>query len=446
MMNVGVWNVRGLNRQEHHVAIKELVSEHRLYHISVFVIVIYGANDIGTRRDLWHCVGLWLVMGDFITALDMSEFDNYLAVSPDFIPLMDNVWQHNIVGTLIGYSGASDVIGILTFNICVLGLDITLLMRKLLDSWPSLILERLISPSQNAFIPGRSINDNVLLARSSSSGTINNVFLSVIYTMVGEVYDNDIILCLLECQYSWILSRSPGIETRGSYIPFICLCLLWSTPSVARLSRRPLASTVPCVIVNLIPLKISYCQSLLCKIDKSFKGWEGVGLSFADRLQLIKSIIMEFQVYCGMAFIFPKGIIHEIEKRMHTFLWKGNSDTGYAKVAWNQVCLPLNESGIGIHDVQALNYAFMSKHMWAVVNNRGSSIWVQWIWQYRIRRKTMWMVNANASSRCWRKLLWLRAVLQPQVEYRIEDSYFPYGRTLGMHVALSFIIFQVVFS
>ncbi|KAL0371855.1 UNVERIFIED_CONTAM: hypothetical protein Scaly_0867100 [Sesamum calycinum] len=137
-----------------------------------------------------------------------------------------------------------------------------------------------------------------------------------------------------------------------------------------------LSGTVPCVTVNLIPLKISYCQPLLCKIDKRLKSWEGVGLSFADRLQLIKSIIMEFQVYWGMAFIFPKGIIREIEKQMHTFLWKGNSDTGYAKVAWNQVCLPLNEGGIGIHDVQALNYAFMRKHMWAVISNRGSSIWV----------------------------------------------------------------------
>ncbi|KAL0452559.1 UNVERIFIED_CONTAM: hypothetical protein Slati_1234000 [Sesamum latifolium] len=122
------------------------------------------------------------------------------------------------------------------------------------------------------------------------------------------------------------------------------------------------------------------------------------------------------------AFILPKGIIREIEKRMRTLLWKGNYDTGCAKVAWNQVCLPLDEGGSGVCNVQALNYALMSKHMWAVISNRDYSIWVQWVRQYHIRHKTMWTVNANAGSWCWRKLLRLRAVLQPQVEYRIGDG------------------------
>ncbi|KAL0309599.1 UNVERIFIED_CONTAM: hypothetical protein Sradi_5902200 [Sesamum radiatum] len=29
----------------------------------------------------------------------MFRFDNYLATSPDFIPAVQNVWQHHIVGT-----------------------------------------------------------------------------------------------------------------------------------------------------------------------------------------------------------------------------------------------------------------------------------------------------------------------------------------------------------
>ncbi|KAL0395055.1 UNVERIFIED_CONTAM: hypothetical protein Slati_4471700 [Sesamum latifolium] len=81
-----------------------------------------------------------------------------------------------------------------------------------------------------------------------------------------------------------------------------------------------------------------------------------------------------------------------------------------------------DEGGLGVCDVQALNYALMGKHMWAVISNRDSSTWVQWVWQYRIKHKTVWMVNANAGSWCWRKLLWLRVVLHPQVEYRIGDG------------------------
>ncbi|KAL0427388.1 UNVERIFIED_CONTAM: hypothetical protein Slati_2913600 [Sesamum latifolium] len=111
----------------------------------VLVFVIYGANDLGVRRDLWSTlshiddsidVEPWLVLGDFNTVADMSEmcdrwpsafyasltphtldhsplilkgnaldnhvsmfkFDNYLASSPDFIPSVHNIWKHHIVG------------------------------------------------------------------------------------------------------------------------------------------------------------------------------------------------------------------------------------------------------------------------------------------------------------------------------------------------------------
>ncbi|KAL0442208.1 UNVERIFIED_CONTAM: hypothetical protein Sradi_0159700 [Sesamum radiatum] len=45
------------------------------------------------------------------------------------------------------------------------------------------------------------------------------------------------------------------------------------------------------------------------------KGWESIQLSFAGRLQLIKSVLMSLNVYWAMAFILPKGVIREWKKR-----------------------------------------------------------------------------------------------------------------------------------
>ncbi|KAL0282976.1 UNVERIFIED_CONTAM: Transposon TX1 uncharacterized protein [Sesamum radiatum] len=81
-------------------------------------------------------------------------------------------------------------------------------------------------------------------------------------------------------------------------------------------------------------LSITDCQPLLQKIDSRIKGWEGVQISFAGRVQLIKSVLISFEVYWAMAFILPKGIIKEMIKRLRTFLWKGTSAYGYPKVAW----------------------------------------------------------------------------------------------------------------
>ncbi|KAL0284375.1 UNVERIFIED_CONTAM: hypothetical protein Sradi_7199300 [Sesamum radiatum] len=84
-------------------------------------------------------------------------------------------------------------------------------------------------------------------------------------------------------------------------------------------------------------LTIADCQPILRKIDDRIKGWEGIMLSFAGRVQLIKSVLSALQVYWAMAFILPKHIIKEIEKRLRRFLWKGSTDVGYAKVSWQQI-------------------------------------------------------------------------------------------------------------
>ncbi|KAL0455359.1 UNVERIFIED_CONTAM: hypothetical protein Slati_0875100 [Sesamum latifolium] len=149
MMNVATWNVRGLNRRDHQVAVADLVGEFRLHfiglletrvsplnyariqnivlprwswfndtagpgnriwiawdsayidvdvlnvgeqfvhcrvfigqlHEHILVTVAYGANDIITRRELWHALDSlsdqidvpWLVCGDFNAVLDDSE-------------------------------------------------------------------------------------------------------------------------------------------------------------------------------------------------------------------------------------------------------------------------------------------------------------------------------------------------------------------------------------
>ncbi|KAL0378664.1 UNVERIFIED_CONTAM: hypothetical protein Sradi_3171900 [Sesamum radiatum] len=59
----------------------------RRVHVTSLITVIYGANELGARRDLWGTLGqistevgdeLWLVLGDFNTVLDMSEVNGAL--------------------------------------------------------------------------------------------------------------------------------------------------------------------------------------------------------------------------------------------------------------------------------------------------------------------------------------------------------------------------------
>ncbi|KAL0455384.1 UNVERIFIED_CONTAM: hypothetical protein Slati_0877600 [Sesamum latifolium] len=151
-------------------------------------------------------------------------------------------------------------------------------------------------------------------------------------------------------------------------------------------------------------------------------GWEGNRLSFAGRVQLIKSVLMALEVYWAMAFISPKGVIKEMEKRFCSFLWKGTTSSGYPKVAWDQVCKLLAEGGKGIKDILALNRVLMSRHLWALIAGERNSIWVDWIVHTRLRDKSIWTVTDDTGSWAWKKLLRLRPILLSNIQYRMGDG------------------------
>ncbi|KAL2234688.1 UNVERIFIED_CONTAM: hypothetical protein Sindi_1201000 [Sesamum indicum] len=153
-------------------------------------------------------------------------------------------------------------------------------------------------------------------------------------------------------------------------------------------------------------LSISDCQPLLLKIDARINGWEGISLS----------------IYWASAFILPKAIIKQIEKRHKTFLWKGTSTSGYAKVAWKDVCKPIKEGGQGIKDIGILNRSLIAKKLCDVIRCDRTSIWVEWLKQTRLHNTSIWTINEKGGSWGWRKLLRLRSSILPMTEFLIGEG------------------------
>ncbi|GKD34184.1 RNA-directed DNA polymerase, eukaryota, reverse transcriptase zinc-binding domain protein [Tanacetum coccineum] len=129
--------------------------------------------------------------------------------------------------------------------------------------------------------------------------------------------------------------------------------------------------------VPLISLGLSNrdCKIVVEKAKNKIRDWKNKSLSFAGRLQLCQSIISSMHVYWDSILIILKGIIYDIHQLIRMFLWcNGELKRGKAKVAWEDICLPKCAGDLGLRNLEVLNFALMTTHIWNIVSSK-ESLW-----------------------------------------------------------------------
>ncbi|KAL2249850.1 UNVERIFIED_CONTAM: hypothetical protein Sindi_2458700 [Sesamum indicum] len=331
------------------------------------------------------------------------------------------------------------------------------IIAKLIVQRLGVKMDKLISPCHAAFVPGRSIGDNIMLAQELFTGynqtrlpprcalkvdiwkaydTVDWDFLIVVMEMFGFpiTFVKWIEECVTTPSFSVGLNRKPHGFFRGarglrlnvhkSHLIISRSAQALREEMLALLGFQEGVLPVRYLGLPLISsrLTIADCHPLLLKIDKRIAGWEGTTLSYAGRVQIIKSVLIALSLYWASTFILPKKVINEIEKKLRAFLWKGTTNSGYAKVAWKDICRPKEEGGLGFKGISTLNRALMTKKLCDVIRCDRTSIWVEWLYQGRLQRTSIWTITDQGGSWGWRKILRLRMFLRTMVDYRIGDG------------------------
>ncbi|XP_074299556.1 uncharacterized protein LOC141630683 [Silene latifolia] len=125
--------------------------------------------------------------------------------------------------------------------------------------------------------------------------------------------------------------------------------------------------------IQTIRLKISDCACLIEKICGRIHNYGARNFSYAGRLVLIKSVLNTLHSYWASMFVLPKGIIKNIEAICRNFLWENGTE--YRRVplvAWEKICKPKEEGGLGLKDQEVWNKAMVGRLVNWIAEKRDS--------------------------------------------------------------------------
>ncbi|GKB51179.1 hypothetical protein Tco_0901932 [Tanacetum coccineum] len=118
------------------------------------------------------------------------------------------------------------------------------------------------------------------------------------------------------------------------------------------------------------------CKELINKVHNRVNDWKTKSLSMREA-QIIQSVF-GFSLHCVLGSVFKlflHGVMIDMSKSWwFTFGCQGSMCRGKAKVAWDVVCLPKQEGGLGVRRLDHFNKALMVSHVWKLLSLK-ESLW-----------------------------------------------------------------------
>ncbi|CAN1292519.1 LINE-1 retrotransposable element ORF2 protein [Linum perenne] len=165
------------------------------------------------------------------------------------------------------------------------------------------------------------------------------------------------------------------------------------------------------------------CQVLIDRIVARISSWTAKSLSYAGRLQLVKSVLLSISHYWMNIFLLPGTVTKEIEKICNKFLWNVDGvSRKKVKCSWAREAIPYEEGGLDLPNLSLWNTACIARHLWAIVM-RGESLWIAWIHTYRIQKRDIWScVPSTNASWVWKRILKARESIFPHFTFDLEGE------------------------
>ncbi|XP_020254288.1 uncharacterized protein LOC109831370 [Asparagus officinalis] len=316
-------------------------------------------------------------------------------------------------------------------------------ISKIIANRVQSVIGYLISEAQSAFVKGRNITNNIMLAHE----LIKNYGRKHISPRI--MLNIDIRKAFDTISWSFIEEILSGLGFPSSMIKWIMVCISSPKYSISLngslhgyfKGERGLRQGDP-LSPYLFILGMEYLSRSLnqLKQDRKFKYHPKCGkfkishLIFADDLLLFSNgdpysvhrlhqCISKFSATSGLeanpnkCSIFYGGVENSVRNSIHDQLgfseeifYGGKNDhaSKTSLVSWDKICLGKIFGGLGIYSAVIWNNASALRTLWYIHINK-ESLWIKWVHETYLKHRDIWQVEVrNGDSWMWKQLLKVR--------------------------------------
>lgn len=109
------------------------------------------------------------------------------------------------------------------------------------------------------------------------------------------------------------------------------------------------------------------------QVGRRIAGWKGKLLSSAGQEIIFKVVAQATPTYTMSFFQLPDSLCKELNSMVSGFWWgQRNKERKMVWVAWEKMCTPKAEGGMGFKDLKAFNLALLAKQGWQILSNPSS--------------------------------------------------------------------------
>ncbi|XP_059306289.1 uncharacterized protein LOC132057691 [Lycium ferocissimum] len=167
--------------------------------------------------------------------------------------------------------------------------------------------------------------------------------------------------------------------------------------------------------------KSIYYADLVKKVMNRIMSWQNRLLTFGGRYILIAHVLQTMPIYLLSAMNPSKGIINQLHKLFAKFFW--NNATGSRNkhwAAWDKLCLPKEEGGIGFRSLHDISNALFAKLWWSF--RTSNSLWSVYMWNKYCKKLHPVIAQARGGSNAWKKMVLVREQVEHNIWWQMKNG------------------------